>query len=70
VREKASFREAFEKRRCIVLADGFYEWKGARGSKQPYRIERVDDEPFASAGLWETWGSNGDTRETVTIITT
>lgn len=41
---KASFREAFEKRRCLVLVDGFYEWKGASGSKTPYRIERVDDE--------------------------
>jgi putative SOS response-associated peptidase YedK len=70
VSEKASFREAFEKRRCLVLADGFYEWKGTRGSKQPYRIERVNDEPFAFAGLWETWSSNGDSLETVTIITT
>lgn len=53
-----------------MLADGFFEWKGARGSKTPNRIKRVDDEPFAFAGLWETWSSNGDMRETVTIITT
>jgi len=65
--EKPSFRDAFDKRRCLVLADGFYEWKGDRGSKTPYRIERVDDEPFAFAGLWETWGED---LQTVTIITT
>lgn len=78
--EKPSFRDAFAERRCLVLADGFYEWKGARGAKQPYRIARVDDEPFAFAGLWETWGANGegtrgggtddDTLRTVTIVTT
>ena len=72
VASKPSFRSAFEKRRCLVLADGFYEWKGSRGNKQPYRIERADDGPFAFAGLWETWGGNGDgdELETVTIITT
>lgn len=70
VAEKPAFRSAFEKRRCLVLADGFYEWKGERGQKQPYRIERTDDEPFAFAGLWERWGSIGDVRETVTINTT
>ncbi|WP_158058241.1 SOS response-associated peptidase [Halorussus halophilus] len=77
VAEKPMFRDAFEKRRCLVLADGFYEWQGQRGSKQPYRITRRDDQPFAFAGLWETWdggddhpnGENGH-RETVTIITT
>lgn len=70
VAEKPSFRGAFEERRCLVLADGFYEWKGSRGAKTPYRIERGDDEAFAFAGLWETWSSNGDELETVTIITT
>lgn len=70
VAEKPMFRDAFEKRRCLVLADGFYEWKGKRGSKQPYRITRTDEQPFAFAGLWETWGDTDDRRETVTIITT
>ncbi|WP_435181438.1 SOS response-associated peptidase [Halorussus sp. AFM4] len=71
VADKPMFRDAFEKRRCLILADGFYEWKGQHGSKQPYRITRVDDQPFAFAGLWETWGeSQEDVRETVTIITT
>lgn len=78
--EKPSFRDAFDERRCLVPADGFYEWKGGRGAKQPYRIARRDGEPFAFAGLWETWGANGDgtggggtdgsSRRTVTIVTT
>ena len=70
VAEKPSFRDAYAERRCLVLADGFYEWTGRRGSKQPYRIVRTDGEPFAFAGLWETWGSNGGTLRTTTILTT
>lgn len=53
--EKPMFRAAFEHRRCLVVADGFYEWQGRRGSKQPYRICRADREPFAFAGLWSHW---------------
>lgn len=70
--EKPMFREAFKRRRCLVPADGFYEWAGQRGSKQPYRIERVDREPYAYAGLWETWTplSDGEPRVTCTILTT
>ncbi len=68
--EKPMFRDAFEKRRCLLLADGFYEWKGNRGSKQPYRIERPDREPYAYAGLWDTWEQNGETIGTCTILTT
>lgn len=70
VDEKPFFRDAFENRRCLILADGFYEWNGERGSKEPYRIERTDQEPFAFAGLWETWGSNGDEIQTCAILTT
>lgn len=70
VAEKPMFQNAFEERRCLVLADGFYEWQDQRGSKQPYRIVRKDQEPFAFAGLWERWNRNGDALETVTIITT
>lgn len=70
VAEKPSFREAIRKRRCLVLADGFYEWKGTRRSKEPYRITRVDGDPFAMAGLWEEWSSNGQALRTVTILTT
>jgi len=69
VADKPAFSEAFDKRRCLVLADGFYEWGGERGHKQPFRVTRSDDEPFAMAGLWETW-ENGEARETVTVITT
>jgi putative SOS response-associated peptidase YedK len=56
--------------RCLVLADGFYEWREDGGRKQPYRVCRPDDEPFAMAGLWERWEGNGDVRETTTIVTT
>lgn len=72
VSEKPMFREAYKQRRCLVLADGFYEWKGERGQKQPYRVTKKDDAPFAMAGLWETWEGNGEEqdRETTTIITT
>lgn len=69
--EKPMFREAFEERRCLIPADGFYEWAGSRGSKQPYRIERVDRAPYAYAGLWETWTPpEGAPRVTCTILTT
>ncbi len=70
VADKPAFRDAFDNRRCLVLADGFYEWGGERGRKQPFRVTRADEEPFAMAGLWESWGDNGEQLETVTIITT
>lgn len=54
VDEKNSFREAYRNRRCLVLADGFYEWTETDDGKQPYRVV-VNDEPFAMAGLWEQW---------------
>ncbi len=62
VAEKPAYRRAFAKKRCIIPADGFYEWKagpepsgGGRPVKQPYFIHRLDGEPLAFAGLWETW---------------
>jgi putative SOS response-associated peptidase YedK len=55
VREKRSFREAFERRRCLVPADGFYEWVEASSGKRPYRVAFEDDRPFAMAGIWERW---------------
>lgn len=70
--EKPAFRDAYKKRRCLVLADGFYEWKKLEGrtKKQPYLVSLADGGPFAFAGLWERWQSpEGDLR-TCTIVTT
>lgn len=53
--EKPVFRGAFARRRCLIPADGFYEWKAGEGGKQPYRITLDDGRPFAFAGLWEAW---------------
>lgn len=71
VAEKPSFRAAFRARRCIVPTDGFYEWRGTAGRKQPCRIVGADRKPFAFAGLWESWphGPYGPI-ESFTIITT
>ncbi|UCG08854.1 MAG: SOS response-associated peptidase [Desulfobacterales bacterium] len=52
---KPSFRAAFKRRRCLILADGFYEWKGEKGHKQPWFIALPSDQPLAFAGLWEIW---------------
>lgn len=71
--EKASFRDAFERRRCLVLADGFYEWeKRPDGTKQPWWVTRPDGEPFAFAGLWATWRGRPDVEplRTCAIVTT
>jgi putative SOS response-associated peptidase YedK len=57
VDEKPSFREAYERRRCLVPADGFYEWVETADGKQPYRVCFEDDRVFAMAGLWERWES-------------
>lgn len=70
IADKPTFAEAFEQRRCLVLADGFYEWQDTRGGKQPYRVERTDGEPFAMAGLFERRETEGRTEVTVTVVTT
>jgi putative SOS response-associated peptidase YedK len=70
VSEKPSFRSAFKKRRCLILADGFYEWKKTDDGKQPYHVKMEDGSPFAFAGLWESWGKNGEEIHSCTIITT
>src|SRR5438270_190340 len=54
--EKPAFRSALQRRRCIIFADGFYEWTGTKGKKQPHRFTLDDGAPFAFAGLWERWG--------------
>lgn len=69
--EKPSFRGAMRHRRCLVPSDGFYEWTGAPGSKQPHLIRPKRGGPFAMAGLWEHWlGSDGSEVETMAILTT
>jgi putative SOS response-associated peptidase YedK len=71
VAEKPSFRAAFRSRRCLIPADGFYEWRRQNGAKQPYRIARQDGGLFTFAGLWERWSSpGGETVESCAIITT
>jgi putative SOS response-associated peptidase YedK len=65
------FRQAFDRRRCLVPTDGFYEWKGAKPPKQPYYIHRRDGQPFAFAGLWERREpEDADAVDTFTILTT
>ena len=70
--EKPAFRDAMRWRRCLIPADGFYEWlKIGSKEKQPYNIGMIDDSVFAFAGLWEHWrGPTGETVETCTILTT
>jgi putative SOS response-associated peptidase YedK len=83
--EKPSFRTPFAKRRCLILADGYYEWVTEGKKKIPHLFRRQDEQPFAFAGLWESWrvpvgdpleqlarpGQDGQPRlETATIITT
>ena len=72
VAEKPSFKNAFKNRRCLIIADGFYEWKGPQGQKQPMLITLPDKKPFAFAGLWETWNKNDPQTpyRSCTIITT
>ncbi len=69
--EKPSFRNAFKKKRCLVLADGFYEWKKTSDRKRPYRITMKSNEPFALAGIWDVWTTpDGEALRSFSIITT
>ncbi len=69
--EKPSFRRAFRERRCLIPADGFYEWQRTNGAKQPFYIHMEDGRPFAFAGLWESWGKGGEGEvRTCAILTT
>jgi putative SOS response-associated peptidase YedK len=77
--ERPAFRRAFERFRCLIIADGFYEWQPAgsprpatavRGRKQPFHITRGDGRPFAFAGLWSIWHGQDPPLRTCTILTT
>ena len=71
VAEKPAYRAAFRRRRCLVPADGFYEWQRIGRRKQPYFIHMRDDGPFALAGLWESWeGPDNSLIESFTVVTT
>jgi putative SOS response-associated peptidase YedK len=67
--EKPAFRDAFKRRRCLVVSDGFYEWKKEAGGKQPYWIHFPDRRPFAFAGLWSRWDKGDEPLDTFTILT-
>lgn len=69
--EKPAFRAALRRRRCLLPADGFFEWQRRGRVKQPYYIQMADERPFALAGLWEAWeGPNHSSFESCTILTT
>jgi putative SOS response-associated peptidase YedK len=70
VAAKPAFRSAFRHRRCLIAADGFYEWRKTGTRKQPYFIALADNRPFAFAGLWERWEKEGRAIESCTIIVT
>jgi putative SOS response-associated peptidase YedK len=69
--DKPAFRSAFRRRRCLVVADGFYEWQRAGKRRQPYFIRLADDRPFGIAGLWESWEGTGHAAiASCTLLTT
>jgi putative SOS response-associated peptidase YedK len=70
VAEKPAFRAAFKQRRCIIPADGFYEWQRREGRKQPFFFLMRDERPFGFAGLWEHWEGEGRVVNSCTILTT
>jgi len=71
VMDKPAYRAAMRRRRCLIPADGFYEWRRVGSRSQPYYVRRKDSKPFAFAGVWETWtGPNGEEVDTAAIITT
>lgn len=70
VADKPTYRHAFRRRRCLIPADGFYEWRTVGKRKQPYCIAPTDGEPFAFAGLWERWERDETVVESCTIVVT
>ncbi|MBS2969308.1 SOS response-associated peptidase [Metabacillus sp. KIGAM252] len=70
VTEKPSFKHLIDRKRCLILADSFYEWQNSETGKIPYRFLLRSEEPFAFAGLWDRWRKDGKDLVTCTIITT
>jgi putative SOS response-associated peptidase YedK len=70
VAEKPSFKRALKARRCLIPADGFYEWQKTNGGKQPHYIQMKNGSPFALAGLWEKWSGGEEEVRSCTILTT
>lgn len=68
--EKPSFSESFRLRRCLIPADGFFEWKRTGREKRPFYFQVHDELPFAFAGIWDTWSNRGDAVTSCAIITT
>jgi putative SOS response-associated peptidase YedK len=67
--ERPAFSDALQHRRCVIFADGFYEWSGSKKHRRPHRFVVDGGEPFVFAGLYERWGSAADAIETCTIVT-
>ena len=68
ITEKPTYRSSFQRKRCLIPADGFYEWKQVNGNKVPHHIRMRDGSVFAFAGLWDRWEGNDDSIESCTII--
>jgi len=70
IEDKPSFSESFQRRRCLIPADGFYEWQRSGKIAQPYFFHMRDESPFAFAGIWDEWQGNGKLIVSCAIITT
>ena len=70
IHEKPSFRSAFRSRRCLLVADGFFEWIREGKVKRPFYITMADDQPFCMAGIWERWTKGTEVIESTAIVTT
>lgn len=70
LREKPAFKNAVQRQRCLIVAEGFYEWQALPTGKQAFHIHREDHQLFAFAGLWEQWQAPDQTRYSCTVITT
>jgi len=68
--EKPSFNDSFQRRRCLIPADGFYEWKTTGRARQAFFFQMKDEAPFAFAGLWDEWKKDGESVASCAIVTT